>query len=77
MNAFILVPDQLFSKTTLFNAFQEGFKSKAALQYFGDTFLKLLSEALFKSEHYIRDIKPNEFSSMNLKKNFVLKFVST
>lgn len=58
-----LVPEHLFTKATLFNAMQEGFKSRPALEYFSDTFLKILNEALFKSPQYVRELKLNEFSS--------------
>ncbi|XP_037818798.1 serine/threonine-protein kinase ATM isoform X1 [Lucilia sericata] len=76
-------PEHLFSKSTLFNALQEGFKSRPALEYFSDTFLKILNEALFKSPVYVRDIKLNEFSIIlsylfenNLESNNLFLFAS-
>lgn len=56
-------PEHLFSKSTLFNAFQEGFKSRVAILYFSEMFLSILTQGLFKSPLYVRDLKVNEFSS--------------
>ncbi|XP_046801392.1 serine/threonine-protein kinase ATM isoform X1 [Lucilia cuprina] len=76
-------PEHLFSKSTLFNALQEGFKSRPALEYFSDTFLKILNEALYKSPVYVRDMKLNEFSIIlsylfenNLESNNLFLFAS-
>ncbi|XP_065364298.1 serine/threonine-protein kinase ATM isoform X2 [Calliphora vicina] len=76
-------PEHLFTKSTLFNALQEGFKSRAALEYFSDTFLKILNEALFKSPVYVRELKLNEFSIIlsylfetNMDKNHIFLFAS-
>ncbi|XP_005181014.2 serine/threonine-protein kinase ATM [Musca domestica] len=55
-------PEHLFNKATLFNGFQEGFKSRVAVLYFNDIFLCILNQGLFKSAVYIRDMKVNEFS---------------
>ena len=63
MKIFFPEPEHLLSKTTLFNAFQEGFKCRAALEYFSDQFLYILNQGLFKSSLYVRELKLNEFSS--------------
>ncbi|XP_061389717.1 serine/threonine-protein kinase ATM [Musca vetustissima] len=55
-------PEHLFNKSTLFNGFQEGFKSRVAVLYFNDMFLGILNQGLFKSDVYIREMKVNEFS---------------
>ncbi|XP_013106382.2 serine/threonine-protein kinase ATM [Stomoxys calcitrans] len=54
--------EHLFTKSTLYNAFQDGFKSRVAVLYFNDLFLSILVQGLFKSSQYVQELKVNEYS---------------
>ncbi|XP_075154936.1 serine/threonine-protein kinase tefu [Haematobia irritans] len=62
VNYNLEVPEHLFVKATLFDAFKEGFKSRVAVLYFNDLFLSILNQGLFKSQEYVRQLQVNEFS---------------
>lgn len=54
--------NSLLSKSTLLNAFIEGFQCDSCVEYFINLFLSILNQGLLKAHQYLSEMKVNEFS---------------
>lgn len=50
------------SKSTIFNAFEEGIKQRIVVRHFGNHFINLLDRGIFLSSTYIENLKVSEYS---------------